>query len=63
MRTPFPVLVDLLRATARLNAHRSVLAGVVALAGEAPGLSDLQVRVRLVELADRAARELDGEDR
>jgi hypothetical protein len=61
MRTPFPVLVDLLCATARLNAYRSVLAGVVALAGEAPGLSDLQVRVRLVELADRAARELDGE--
>jgi len=61
MRTPFPVLVDLLRATARLTAYRSVLAGVVALAGEAPGLSEVQVRVRLVELADRATRELDGE--
>jgi hypothetical protein len=63
MRTPFSMLVDLLRATARLNAYQSVLTGVVALAGEAPGLSDVQVRVRLVELADRAARELGGEDR
>lgn len=61
MRTPFPVLVDLLRATARLTAYRSVLAEVVALAGEAPGLSDVQVRVRLVKLAERAAGELEGQ--
>jgi len=60
MRTPFPVLVDLLHARARLSAYRSVLAEVVALAAEAPGLSDVQVRVRLVELADRASHELDG---
>jgi hypothetical protein len=51
MRTPFPVLVDLLRAAARLGASRSVLAEVMILAGQAPGLNDVQLRVRLVELA------------
>jgi len=52
-------LIELLRTTARLGTYRSVLAEVVALARQAPGLSDEQVRVRLVGVA----RRLDGETR
>lgn len=48
--------VELLCVTARLGAFQSVPADVVALAGEAPRLSDEQVRAALVALADRAAR-------
>jgi hypothetical protein len=60
MRAPFLVLVDLLRVGAQLDAYRSVLVEVVALAGRAPGLSDEQVRTALVGLGERVSRELDG---
>jgi hypothetical protein len=60
MRTPFPVLVTLLRVRAQLDAYRSVLAEVVALAGRAPGVSDEQLGTALVGLGERVSRELDG---
>ena len=46
---------------ARLDTCQSVLTEVLTLAQQAPGLSDEQLRVRLVALADRAARRLGGE--
>jgi len=60
MSLPGRVFLELLGVTARLGAFHSVLAEVLALAGEAPGLSEEQVRTRLVRLADRAARVLGG---
>lgn len=60
MRAPFLALVDLLRVRAQLDAYRSVLVEVVALAGKAPGLSDEQLRTALVGLGERASRERDG---
>lgn len=63
MSKPDRVFIELLSVTARLGGFRSVLAEVVALAGEAPGLSDEQLRTRPVGLADQAARRLGGETR
>ncbi|MBV9448236.1 MAG: hypothetical protein JO345_20315 [Streptosporangiaceae bacterium] len=60
---PGQVFLELLCAMVRLGGFRSVLAKVVALAGEAPGLSDEQFRAALVALADRAARRLGDETR
>jgi hypothetical protein len=60
MSAPFLVLVDLLGVRAQLDAYRSVLVEVVALAGKAPGLSDEQVRTALVGLGERVSRELEG---
>jgi hypothetical protein len=60
---PDRVFIELLSVTARLGGFRSVLAEMVALAGEAPGLSDEQLQARLVGLADRAARRLGRETR
>jgi hypothetical protein len=57
------VFLELLCVTVRLGECHSVLAEVVALTGEAPGLSDEQVRAVLVALGDRAARLLEGETR
>ncbi|MGH3771415.1 MAG: hypothetical protein ACRDRW_08485 [Pseudonocardiaceae bacterium] len=57
------VFLELLCATVALGAYRSVLAEVLALAVEAPGLSDEQLRDRLVGLDDRgrpAQRDLVG---
>ncbi|MGH3710385.1 MAG: hypothetical protein ACRDRQ_20275 [Pseudonocardiaceae bacterium] len=51
--------IELLSVTARLGAYRSLLAEVLVLAVAAPGLSNEQVRVRLVGLDDRVARQLE----
>ena len=55
--------IELLSVTAWLGAYRSVLAEGLVLAAEAPGLSDERLRVRLVGLDDRVARQLGGETR
>ncbi len=50
-----PAYFELLAATVeQLGATRSVLRQVIALAGDAPGLTDAQLRDRLLALADRA---------
>jgi len=56
-------LIELLSVTVALGAYRSVLAEVLVLAAEAPGLSDERLRVRLVGLDDRVARQLGGKTR
>lgn len=61
--SPQPYCDLLAAAVQRLGCAWSILREVVALAGEAPGLSDEQVRVRLVGLGDRASRRLEGEIR
>lgn len=53
LSNPGRVFLELLCVTARLGAVRSELAQVVALAGEAPGLSDEQARAALVGMARR----------
>lgn len=63
MSEPGREFIDLLSATVALGAFRSVLAEVVALAGEAPGLSDEQLRAALVALGERSSRRLTGETR
>ena len=62
MSDPGRKFLDLLSATVTLGAFRSVLAEVVALAGEAPNLSDEQLRAALRAL-DHATRRLVGETR
>ncbi|MBV8540602.1 MAG: hypothetical protein JO063_12575 [Pseudonocardiales bacterium] len=57
------MLVDLLRVREQLDAYRSVLVEVVALAGMAPGLSDERLRTVLVVLGERAGCLLGGEIR
>jgi hypothetical protein len=59
MSEPGREFIDLLSATVALGAFRSVLAEVVALGGEAPNLSDEQLRVALVVLG-RSSRRLVG---
>jgi len=58
-----PEFLGLLSAAVARGGCRSVLAEVMALAGEAPGLSDEQLRARLVGLAALVTCGLDGEIR
>jgi hypothetical protein len=59
MSDPGRKFLDLLSATVTLGAFRSVLAEVVALAGEAANLSDEQLRAALMALG-RSSRRLVG---
>jgi hypothetical protein len=60
--SPGPQFLELLCVTVQREGCRSVLAGVVALAERAPGLSDEQLRAALVALG-RSSRRLVGETR
>jgi hypothetical protein len=61
MSDPGREFLDLLSATVALGAFRSVLAEVVAVAGEASNLSDEQLRSALVSLGRSSRRLADGE--
>jgi hypothetical protein len=63
MSAPGREFIDLLSATVVLGAYRSVLADVLTLAQQAPGLSNEQARTQLVGLGARVARRLGSEIR
>jgi hypothetical protein len=60
---PGRVLLELLCVSVRLGECHAVLADVVTLAQQAPGLGDEQLWAALVALGERAARLLEGEIR
>ena len=63
VRVPPQVLSELLCVSVRLGECHAVLADVLTLAQQAPGLSNEQLGAALVVLGERAARLLEGEIR